>query len=95
MITDPSQFIAAQQAAVNSGQVMMYVCPLAMLLIFAVMVALAVYTVRKGKMPKTLEVLRDVRQPIRNHRHYHYSAKASLRPISEEEVEQYDVTSLS
>jgi hypothetical protein len=40
-------------------------------------------------------VLRDVRQPIRNHRHYHYSARTSVQPLSSEEVEQYDVTSLN
>ena len=89
------RFIAAQQQAVNGGQVMMVILPLVMLAIILALIAVAVYTVKKGRMPHALEVLRDARQPIRNHRHYHYSARASMQPLNSEEAEQYDVTSLN
>jgi hypothetical protein len=92
---DLSHFITEQHQAVSNGQILMVICPAILLILLIGVMAMAGYTVKKGKMPKALEVLRDVRQPIRNHRHYHYSARTSVQPLSSEEVEQYDVTSLN
>lgn len=84
-------FISEQHAAVQAGQVMMILFPVVLLIIVGLLICVAVKTVRIGRLPHALEVLRDVRQPIRNHRHYHYSARA----MSTEEVNEYDVISLN
>lgn len=88
-------FLAEQHQAVQAGQAMMILFPLILLVIVGGMIAVAVKVVKSGKMPHALEVIRDVRQPIRNHRHYHYSARAHVQPLSEDEMNAYDVTSLN
>jgi hypothetical protein len=35
----------------------------------------AVYVIRKGRLPHALQVLRDAQQPTRYHKHYHYGIR--------------------
>ncbi len=87
-------FIAEQHQAVQNGQTIMIVLPLIMLVIVGVMITVAVKTVKTGKLPHALEVIQNVRQPIRNHHHVHVSAR-TRNLLSAEEAEQFDAISLS
>lgn len=89
-------FITEQHQAVQSGQTMMIVFPLILLVIVGAMIFVAVKTVKSGKLPHSLEVIQNVRQPIRNHNHFHYSGRMNrIHPLSEEEANQYDAISLN
>lgn len=47
--------------------------------------------IKNGKLPETLIRVRDAGHPVREHKHFHYSANAShqIAPLSDAEAERF------